>query len=300
MKGLQSIKTTENGILIVSTVRNCSRSILRTIDAVDNYLESKHKEFLFIESDSDDNTVAILKELSAARSNFKYLSMGNLKTSIPRRTERIAFCRNKYLTYMHENCKHFEYLVVIDSDGIISEIDDSNISSFPNINWHALAGNVRGYYYDVWALRADSWCNHDCWRRYQDLIQMGMTEYQSYRNSVWGPTIRLNPHRLELKVDSAFGGLAIYKVRSIPKTAKYIGVDVEGNEICEHVSFNLAIKNYNQKSEMYILPGLIVGESPPEHTKYAGLAGLANFRLRKIIKSNLQKLSDLKDKKIFS
>ena len=51
-----------------------------------------------------------------------------------------------------------------------------------------------------------------------------------------GPTIRLNPHRLELKVDSAFGGLAIYKVRSIPKTAKYIGVDVEGNEICEHVS----------------------------------------------------------------
>ena len=51
---------------------------------------------------------------------------------------------------MHENCKHFEYLVVIDSDGIISEIDDSNISSFPNINWHALAANVRGYYYDVW------------------------------------------------------------------------------------------------------------------------------------------------------
>ena len=114
MKGLQSIKTTKNGILIVSTVRNCSRSILRTIDAVDNYLESKNKEFLFIESDSDDNTVAILKELSAARSNFKYLSMGNLKTSIPRRTERIAFCRNKYLTYMHENCKHFEYFIFVE------------------------------------------------------------------------------------------------------------------------------------------------------------------------------------------
>ena len=278
MNGLQDIKNSKKSILIVSTVRNCGKNLLKTVEALDNYLDSTYKEFLFVESDSDDDTVAILEKLATSRSNFKYLSLGNLKSSIPRRTERIAFCRNKYLAYLHENYANFEYLIVVDSDGIVSNIDDSSVLSFPDNDWHALAANVNGYYYDLWALRAESWCNYDCWKRYRDLIRIGFTKYQSYKIAVWSPTIILNPRGSQLKVDSAFGGFTIYKVKSIPKSARYVGVDAEGAEICEHVGFNLIIKSNNLNSGMFILPGLIVGKSPPEHTKYAGISGLAIFR----------------------
>ena len=46
-----------------------------------------------------------------------------------------------------------------------------------------------------------------------------------------------------IEVDSAFGGLAIYKTSSIPKNAKYIGENKNNNPICEHVRFHKFIKD---------------------------------------------------------
>ena len=286
---MQNIKNTSTGILIVSTVRNCSKNLLKTVEALDDYFGSTNKQFLFVESDSNDDTLIILEKLASSRSNFKYFSLGNLESIIPSRTERIAFCRNKYLEYLHVNAARFEYLIVVDSDGVVSKVDDSNAFSIPDNNWYALAANVNGFYYDLWALRAESWCNHDCWKTYRYLIGIGMSEYSSYKISVWSPMISLNQQGANLNVNSAFGGFAIYKVNSIPKSARYIGLDSEGGEVCEHVSFNLAIKRNNLNSGMYILPGLVVGQSPREHTKYAGVLGLARFRLRGYIKLALLK-----------
>ena len=286
---MQNLKNSKTSVLIVSTVRNCGKNLLKTVEALDDYLGSTNKQFLFVESDSSDDTLAFLQKLATSRSNFKYLSLGDLKSSIPRRTERIAFCRNKYLEYLHANAARFEYLIVVDSDGVVSKIEDSNVFSIPDNNWYALAANVNGFYYDLWALRAESWCNHDCWKRYRDLIGIGMSEYSAYKISVWSSMISLNQSGPNLNVNSAFGGLAVYKVNSIPKSARYIGVDSEGGEICEHVSFNLAIKSNNLSSGMYILPGLIVGKSPPEHVKYAGASGLLYYRLRRFFKLQFQK-----------
>ena len=291
MKSLQNIKDTRKGVLIASTVRNCGQTILKTIEALDKYLGSTKREFFIVESDSDDDTLTILENLARRRSDFKYLSMGSLQSNIPKRTDRIAFCRNKYLEYLRLNCENFEYLIVVDSDGIVSKIDDSNVLSSPDVNWHTLTANVSGFYYDLWALRSEHWCNYDCWKRYRNLIKIGMNEYHSYKISVWSPTTILNPRGSHLKVDSAFGGLAIYKVKSIPKSARYVGVDAQGEEICEHVSFNLAINRKNLHSGMYILPGLIIGKSPSEHVKYAGISGLIIYRLRNLIKSQLRKRS---------
>ena len=49
--------------------------------------------------------------------------------------------------------------------------------------------------------------------------------------------INLNKYPSFIEVDSAFGGLAIYKISSLPKNAKYIGVDKNNNPTCEHVLF---------------------------------------------------------------
>ena len=55
--------------------------------------------------------------------------------------------------------------------------------------------------------------------------------------------INLNKYPSFIEVDSAFGGLAIYKISSIPKNAKYIGEDKNNNPTCEHVRFHEFIKD---------------------------------------------------------
>ena len=58
-----------------------------------------------------------------------------------------------------------------------------------------------------------------------------------------------------LEIDSAFGGIAIYKISSIPNECKYIGEYLENNEEefkpydekCEHVDFNKCIKKNGGK-----------------------------------------------------
>ena len=49
-----------------------------------------------------------------------------------------------------------------------------------------------------------------------------------------------------LEVDSAFGGIAIYKV-SIIGDCKYIGSYDDGTELCEHVPFHQCIKENGGK-----------------------------------------------------
>ena len=56
------------------------------------------------------------------------------------------------------------------------------------------------------------------------------------------------------EVDSAFGGLAIYK-RDALNNVRYIGINDNGSEVCEHVALNKQIKEKGCK--IYINPKLI-------------------------------------------
>ena len=57
-----------------------------------------------------------------------------------------------------------------------------------------------------------------------------------------------------IRVDSSFGGLAIYK-KEILKGTKYQGLDKYGQEICEHISLNLDLNKKGYK--IYINPKLV-------------------------------------------
>ena len=52
---------------------------------------------------------------------------------------------------------------------------------------------------------------------------------------------KYEPNEL-LEVDSAFSGIAIYKLASIPSYCNYVGKYPDGHEYCEHVEFNRCIK----------------------------------------------------------
>jgi hypothetical protein len=108
-------------------------------------------------------------------------------------------------------------------------------------------------YYDIWALRSGGWCSADCWKQVAakpDWLSpaLAKTIYIHARQAVI-------PERAQpIRVESAFGGLAIYKLSSTAN-CNYQGLHADGTELCEHVTFNEQISA--RGGELYIYPGLL-------------------------------------------
>ena len=282
-------------ILIVGTVRNCEKTLKDSINYLDNAFKFVSKiEYLIIESDSQDNTLECLNLIKNSKQNFNFKSFGKLRTSIPERTKRIAFCRNEYLKYLRsEKYSAVQYLVVADFDGVLNAINESAVkSSFKNLDWDVCTANCSDYYYDIYALRHPYWSPNDCLIAAKENERIGFNKYQSISYSVYSRMIKLNKYSSFIEVDSAFGGLAIYKKSSIPENAKYISEDKNNNPICEHVPFHYSIKESGGK--VFINPKMIIGKAPHEHVKFKKNFGKIIFYFRSHIIYLLEKNQKMK------
>ena len=287
--------------LIVGTIRDCQRQIFQTIKCLDKGLNFASKiEYFFVESDSDDKTLDSLKKLSEKKKNFRYESFGRLRTKLPIHTQRLALCRNRYLEELKSKKNGWvDYLIVVDTDGVCKNINSQVIKECISIEgWSAQTANVKGAYYDIWALRHNIWSPNDCWQATIEELNIGFSRFESESRNVYSRMIKIDSSKKIIAVDSAFGGLAIYRKSGIPDNAKYIGLCRNGEKICEHISFHNSIKQ-NQGS-IFINPKLIIGPSPYGHTKYSGILGLNRFWARCLtdsaiayFKQNLNKIKRL-------
>jgi hypothetical protein len=237
-----------NKVLVVGTVRNCSRRIRRILKVLEKELVAAGREphFLLVESDSKDDTIDQLKDLSKARINFRFISLGNLETSIPNRVQRIAFCRNTYLQELERlNAVEQEY-----SHLIVADFDEVNFKiRFPrNSDWlfseeSVYAANQFGRYYDIFALRAMGWVEEDYRLSIQNHVAEGCSPLRAYLKAVAGKQKRIPPYGRAIEVQSAFGGLAVYPAR-ILEGLRYIPEWIgEALYECEHVSLATSIRS---------------------------------------------------------
>ncbi len=210
-----------------------------------------------VESDSSDSTVEVLHRYKANIPNFDFESLGMLESTIPDRWERIAFCRNRAAElllsdFRLRNCK---WVVVADLDGINSEITPrAAISSWSRTDWDVCTANQGAPYYDVFALRHPTWSPNDCWRYESELIEKGTHPIVAREVAIYSRQ-KLIPIDAEwVPVDSAFGGLAIYK-KEFYLFGKYLGKKGDGVRICEHVPFHEDLKAAGAR--IYINPALI-------------------------------------------
>ncbi|MFZ9296644.1 MAG: glycosyltransferase family A protein, partial [Bacteroidia bacterium] len=91
-------------VLIAGTARNVERYIKSDIDCLKNsFSDFKKIYFLIIESDSTDATLQKLAQLKLDNDSFDYISLGQLSNTLKKRTERIAFCRNKVIDTLLSN-----------------------------------------------------------------------------------------------------------------------------------------------------------------------------------------------------
>jgi hypothetical protein len=247
--------------LIGGIARNCGKTIKDDVLYLQNALINyPNKHWLIIESDSDDNTIEVLRELETMVENFRFISLGTMRNRIPDRTKRIAYCRNKYMEEFDSDPEYqnSDYVIIADFDGVNTCITDKSISScWERDDWSVATANQWGPYYDIFALRHPLWSPNNCWESQIFLGIMGMTEDDSKFVAVYSRMFTIPEEGEWIEVDSAFGGLAVYKAEVI-KGLRYVGSDSQGNEMCEHVNFHQLIKE--RGGRIFINPHLINAE----------------------------------------
>ncbi|MGE4220318.1 MAG: hypothetical protein AB7G39_12805 [Alphaproteobacteria bacterium] len=249
----------DGAFLVVGLVRNCERSLGRDVERLRTALgDVRALHWFLVESDSTDRTVRILESLRATVGNFDFRSLGDLTGVHPRRTERLAFCRNVYAKAIRdsETLRDIDYVIVADFDGINAAVTPGALASCwdTRIDWDMCAANQAGPYYDIWALRHETWSPNDCWEQYRFLNRFNGKTERNIWSAVYAKMITIPGDHAWIEVDSAFGGLAIYR-KSLFQNAEYEGVSENGEEICEHVSLHSSMRKSGAK--MFINPRLI-------------------------------------------
>jgi glycosyltransferase involved in cell wall biosynthesis len=225
--------------LVAGTCRNISStwsavkvSLEKIFSALDSY------DLVIVESNSDDNTLQLLRSWSYEKQNIKIISMGNLEGS---RTQRISRCRNEYLKYITDH----EYLLVVDLDDVLRIQDNFKEqldSCFLRNDWDCIACNRLGKYYDIWALRCKKiGINFDCWEMANKygitkLTSRGFQKVADRKNYVDKFMINIPQNSQWIPCISGFCGMALYKTSAI-KSKKY-----NGDKTCEHIAFNKGLR----------------------------------------------------------
>lgn len=222
----------KSGVNIVSIARNAMPRLTNTLALVDEVrAEFKRCRMFVFENDSTDDTAEVLDDhaeknewFTASHDTWGGEDSRGFERS---RTERLAKARNICLDWVRANGQANEYTVVLDLDpdmgfsvaGVLNSIGwlremPRHVGVMASYSLMRLAVNdeVRVAHYDSWAARLNWWRD----RRGED---GGMSWFSLLLPPVGSPPIPMN---------SAFGGLCVYKTESI-LAGSYSGED------CEHV-----------------------------------------------------------------
>lgn len=281
-----SRKILDDEIVILGICRNVEADLAEDIarlSAAFNDFSRVH--FRVVESDSTDRTIGVLESLQSSNPNFRYQSFGNLESSIGNRWERIAFCRNACLQTItgDPELKLVKYFAIADLDGVNSLINRGAVlSCWIRDDWDVCAANQAAAYYDVFALRHTTWSPNDCWKFESSLKKRGVHPVLAKEYAVYQRQCVIPPLSQWIEVDSAFGGLAIYKV-GILGDSKYRGKLSDDSVVCEHVPFHESLKT--RGARIFINPLLINGAWNVHNAQH-----LPFNRFKRVVKRAIVKL----------
>ncbi len=245
----------------------CVRSTARYLPGVLANLDALGRcydrcAFVFVENDSEDDTRARLRAWTAQRPEAHLIELDGLDVAYPKRTDRLAACRNAYIDFIRNSpCASYDHLVMLDADEV--NFGPIDLEGFVRgRDWLVQTGaaavfaNSLPFYYDIYALRHPQWCPRNMlkevnWR--PDGSDLGVAR----QRFVYDRQIPIPTTAEPVEVRSAFGGLAIYRMADALAGARYVGLNKHGAQVCEHVSFNRALVRAGKR--LFILPWMTVG-----------------------------------------
>jgi hypothetical protein len=262
--------------IFVGCAKNCQnhlQSVLENIERIASLFGES--AFIFVENDSIDLTKTIFNNWAKGKKNFCLLNLDGLD-AIQQRGLRLEIARNSYLEYIRGSSKlvGFDYLFVLDLDEVnsttINLMHIENALGFleQKPDYSGVFANQIGIYYDMWTLRHPDLCPQDIWEEVFDYtFKNDAPDEIAFNETFKRRLFSLSPDANPVEVDSAFGGLGIYKLNYVLKNKNpYLGSKVKllqkSNQfkiarwqVCEHVHFNLGIRNLGGK--LFIFPQLV-------------------------------------------
>jgi glycosyltransferase involved in cell wall biosynthesis len=256
--------------------KNCARhlpAVLENIERLSGLFSDSY--FVFVENDSNDGTKHLLAQWGQDHPNCFVIGMDGLERAEPVRTRRLEFARNAYTQLIRSSdLASFDYLIMLDLDEVNSAALDlksvSRALAFLDETPGAAAAfaNQRGTYYDMWALRHRDTCPVDVWEEvYDHAMRHGVTDDAAYAETFARRLFSLPVDADPLEVDSAFGGLGIYRMNYVVGNPNpYLGHKVKAMDrgeklqfarwqTCEHVHFHRGIRSIGGR--LFVLPWLI-------------------------------------------
>jgi glycosyltransferase involved in cell wall biosynthesis len=254
-----------SSILLAGPVRNVEAVITHEVNALRNaFLNFKEVHVLIVESDSTDNTLNELSVLKNTVPNFNYVSLGTLKKTLPKRTQRIARARNEIIDAILNNRMYanIDFIAMADMDGMNNLITPQKIAQCWEVkeSWDVVTAVQQEDYYDVWTLRHPDWSPVDCWAQ-KERLELLFGEPAAVNLAVSAKQIQLRPEFGMIEVDAAFGGLGIYK-REAFIAGRFAGLDSNNNEVSDHIAFYQDLKE--KKFRVYINCALVNCSKYPE------------------------------------
>jgi hypothetical protein len=253
----------EPALVVGGTARDCARYLPGAFARFDALAATRRVFYVFYESNSADATLGLLRAFVAARDGVVLT-----ERTEGERTERIARGRNAVVREV-ERLAGFDFFVNVD-------LDDRSAFDVRSVEeclaradeWDVATANQAREYYDRWALRTaamgDMYAGAPhCIVGYGHLAPGECEGYAPPPISAWFPRHGLEGKRTfphdgpYYAVDSAFGGLAIYKTELL-RGARYAGTR-DGAPECEHVPFHAAIRRGAPDARIVIAPYLIAG-----------------------------------------
>jgi hypothetical protein len=156
--------------VFTGVARDCAVDLPGVLENLARFAASyAETSFLFLVSDTEDDSRSILERWLAAGRHGRVIDLGSLAHRLPKRTERIAHVRNAGLEEIRRcdwaSCDH---LVTVDLDDVLAFPVPAEAFALA-ARWldadpsrAAVLANATPRYYDVWALRHDRWCPDDC------------------------------------------------------------------------------------------------------------------------------------------
>jgi hypothetical protein len=246
-------------IIFAGCARDCAAHLPQVLANFERFAGTVEKAcFIFAEDGSSDSTRDALSQWCGERPNAHILNIDGFDTRPNKPGERQAFLRNRILAFIKDRgFADYDGFCIMDFGAAnVPEIATAGFSAATeflfshraNAGVFAVSDPV---YYDIDALHCEGWCEAD-WRKafraapISDKIDV----FQAHVCDRQVPVERAHP---PIYVNSAFGGLAVYRL-SYALQATYAGLDQDGEETSEHVSFNADIKRLG--GDLYIFPAL--------------------------------------------
>jgi len=269
--------------VLIGAARNIADKLPRSLATMAQIAALFSRSAIVIgENGSTDGTKAVLETFRTTDPDRHHvLTLDAEANAIPARTVRLALVRNKLLDYVHAHYSTYDYILMIDLDGILDGFDVPSISKALQTpgKWDALFANSTGKYYDIWALRSEALnVTFDCWDLVRHMqVQYNVTQALAKQVAVTQYQNLIPPTRDPVPVLSAFGGLGLYRLGSTTGCV-YNGIttacscthlikSIRPNSCfpcaCEHVSFHRDMID-KHGAKLFILPSLLVA-SQDEH-----------------------------------